>query len=208
MKTLNDFENYLNKIKEMAAKEGYDSLDDTYVRHLKARYFNEPVVIGETDRVVLRELKILDLDGIYTFEDAAKEPVLSSFIKETRAVSKEHLESYIQNMYPLYDYGIWAVVRKSTGKIIGLCGLGQTEVNGEMCTDLGYYICPKCRNMGFAKECIEIVLDYAKNYLEFTRIYAIIKEENRISQGILREFAFEYQNRYKEHMVYQKILME
>ena len=35
-------------------------------------------------------------------------------------------------------------------------------------------------------------LDYVKNYLEFPCIYAIIKEENRISKGVLRKFGFEY----------------
>ena len=208
MRTEKDFEQYLENIRRMAAEEGYDSLDEIYVKHLKARFLGQDVVIGRGSRIVLREMKMSDLEAFYGFADASEEAVLRSFLKDSVSESEEYLAAYISNMYPMYDYGIWAVIRKSTGEIIGLCGLGQTEVNGEMCTDLGYYICPKCRNMGFAKECIEIVLDYAKNYLEFTRIYAIIKEENRISQGILREFGFKYQNRYKEHMVYQKILME
>ena len=35
---MKDFEKYLNEIKKMALEEGYDSLDETYVEHLKARY--------------------------------------------------------------------------------------------------------------------------------------------------------------------------
>ncbi len=189
---MKDFNTYLSEIKRVALEEGYDSLDETYVEHLRARFFGEDVIIGKTERLTLREMKISDLETFYGFQDAQKEPVLRAFIKETKAQSEEYLRAYIAHAYPMFDYGIWTVLLTDSNEIIGLCGLGQTDVFGESCTDLGYYICPKCRNQGFATECIEFVLDYAKNYLEFPDIYAIIKEENRISKGILRKFGFKY----------------
>jgi ribosomal-protein-alanine N-acetyltransferase len=190
MKTEKDFLEYLNQIKRMAAEEGYDALDETFVEHQRARYFGTPVVIGQSERVLLREIVLSDLEEIYEFADAQEEPVLQAFIKESYQASEKYLKDYIENMYPLYDYGVWAVVEKDSEKLIGLCGLGQANLQGEYCTDLGYYICPKCRKQGLASESIEIVLDYVKNYLEFSVIYAIIKEENRISKGILRKFDF------------------
>ena len=208
MKTEKEFENYLNNIKWAALEEGFDSLDETYVEHLRARYFEKDVIIGRTSRTILRELKMEDLEALYEFEDAVNEPVLQAFIKEDKKTSEIYLHAYIQNMYPMYDYGIWAVEEKESGRLIGLCGLGQSEVKGEFCTDLGYYICPKWRNQGIAAECIEFVLDYVKNYLEFPYIYAIIKEENRISKGILRKFGFEFQEKYEEDLIYQKNLKE
>lgn len=192
MKTEKEFLEYLKTIENIAKEEGFESLDETYKAHLRARYFGEDVVIGQSERILLREMKMSDLEAFYSFSDAGEEPVLQAFIKETYAESARHLKAYIENMYPMYDYGIWAVERIDNGEVIGLCGLGQAEVKGEFCTDLGYYICPKWRKRGFAYESIEIVLDYVKNYLEFPYIYAIIKEENRISKGILRKFGFEY----------------
>ena len=191
MKTEKDYLEYLATIEQMAKEEGFDSLDETYKNHLRARFFGEDVVIGLSERIILRELKMSDLEAVYAFEDAREESVLQGFIKESYEASAKHLQAYIENMYPMYDYGIWAVVSRECGELIGLCGLGQAEVKGEYCTDLGYYICPKWRKQGFACESIEIVLDYVKNYLEFLWIYAIIKEENRISKGILRKFGFE-----------------
>lgn len=209
---MKNFEQYLCEIKKIAEEEGYTSLDETYVEHLKSRYFGESVIIGERDRIILRELKLTDVDGFYEFEDADTEEVLCSFVKESKEASKMHLKAYVQNMYPLYDYGIWAVELKNTKELIGLCGLGQTEIKGEYFTDLGYYICPKWRNQGIAGECVEIVLDYAKNYLEFPCIYAIIKEENRISKGILRKFGFQFTESWEKPegkiCVYRKDLLE
>ena len=193
MKTEKEFLEYLKTIENIAKEEGFESLDETYKAHLRARYFGEDVIIGQTERILLREMKMSDLEAFYSFSDAGDEPVLQAFLKGTYAESEKNLKAYIENMYPMYDYGIWAVESIDDGEVIGLCGLGQAEVKGEFCTDLGYYICPKWRKRRFAYESIEIVLDYVKNYLEFPCIYAIIKEENRISKGILRKFGFVYQ---------------
>lgn len=190
MKTEKDFLEYLKTIENIAKEEGFEYLDETYKAHLRARYFGENVVIGRSERVLLREMKMSDLEAFYSFSNAGDEPVLQAFLKETYAESENNLKAYIENMYPMYDYGIWVVESIDDGEVIGLCGLGQAEVKGEFCTDLGYYICPKWRKRRFAYESIEIVLDYVKNYLEFSWIYAIIKEENRISEGILRKFGF------------------
>lgn len=205
---MKDFESYLETIKQMAAEEGYDSLDETYVEHLRARYFGEDVIIGRSKRVILRELKESDLKVFLRLPDAAKEPSLEAFIKDSYEESLHAMKSYITTMYPLYDYGIWAVESVCDGSFLGLCGIGNREVNGKNYTDLGYYICPGYRRQGLATECIEIVLDYAKKYLEFSVIYAIIKEENRISEGILFKFGFEAIGKHENIRVYQKKLGE
>jgi len=210
MKTEKDFLEYLKTIEQIAREEGYDSLNKIYVGHLRCRFLGQDVVIGKSERVCLREMKECDLEAFYRFSDAAKEPVLKAFLKETREQSEIHLRDYIAHMYPMFDYGIWTVERICDGRIIGLCGLGRIEIDGSECTDLGYYICPECRNQGFAAECIEIVLDYAKNYLEIPLLYAVTKEENRISAGILQKFGFQYQKSYEESKerfsLYQKQL--
>lgn len=205
---MNDFKSYLDTIKKMAMEEGYDSLDETYVEHLRARYFGEDVMIGKSSRVLLRELKESDLQVLYYLQDSGKEPSLEAFVKDSYEESLEALKSYIDTMYPLYDYGIWAAESVSDGSLLGLCGIGDREVNGKKYTNLGYYICPPYRRQGFATECIQIVLDYAKKYLEFSVIYAIIKEENRISEDILCKFGFHIMEKHQNVRVYQKELGE
>lgn len=207
-----EFLKVLEEIRKIAAMEGYDSLDETYVEHLKCRFFGTPVVIGRGAGVLLRELQMSDLESLNSFADRGEEPVLTAFLRETKEETREYLAAYIETMYPFYDYGIWAVERLSDSRVIGLCGLGRTRTEGIGDAELGYYICPECRNQGFASESVEIVLDYVKNYLEISVICAIIKEENRISQGVLRKFGFEYQRRYEKsgekRIVYQKIMSE
>lgn len=185
-----DFETYLEAIRGYAAEEGFETLDETYVEHLKCRYFGREVVIGRSERILLREIKMSDLESFYAFSDAGEEPVLKAFLKDSPEASRKHLQDYISHMYPLYDYGIWTVERLRDGEIIGLCGFGRSLIGGEECTDLGYYICPEFRRQGLAAECIEIALDYGERYLGFHGIYATVRKENGISQGILQRFGF------------------
>ena len=59
-KTLEAFEKYLEELKTIAREEGYDTLDEQFVERLRARYFGQDVVIGQTARVTLREMKMTD----------------------------------------------------------------------------------------------------------------------------------------------------
>ncbi len=212
MKTEQDYLEYLKKIEQIAREEGCDSLNEIYTEHLRCRFFCQDVVIAKSENVCLREIKETDLEAFYSFSDAQTEPVLKAFLKETREESEIYLRDYITHMYPMFDYGIWTAERTCDGKIIGLCGLGRVVIDGMECTDLGYYICPECRNRGFAGECIEMALDYAKNYLEIPRIYAVIGEENKISGKVLHKFGFQYQKGYEESggklLIFQKNLQK
>ena len=67
---MKNFEAYLETIQKIAKEEGYDSLDETYVERLRARFFCEDVIIGKTKRLLLREMKLSDLEAFYDFEDA------------------------------------------------------------------------------------------------------------------------------------------
>ena len=209
-RTTKDFEEYIDMLEKMVAEEGFEGLDETFVKHLECRYFGQEVVIGESARISLREMKMSDLEAFYAFEDAFSEPILGAFLKKTKAESEAHLQAYMEHMYPLYDYGMWSVVEKETEAIIGICGLGHNDCLEAECTDLGYYICPKWRKKGIATECIEIVLDYAENYLELPRVYAMAEEKNTVSQNILCKFGFEFLKKLESTdgsiAVYQKEL--
>ena len=127
-KSQKDFIKYLSAIQQMAAQEGFNSLYETYVEHLRARFFGEAVIIGEARRVILREIKESDLEALYEFEGASLETILEAFLKESYEASKSYLQAYIDHMYPMYDYGIWAVELKETGEMIGdLFDLSQPE---------------------------------------------------------------------------------
>lgn len=186
-----EFECYLESIRQAAFAEGFDSLDETFVRHLKERFWGEDVVVCCAERFVLREMKMSDLEKLYCFPDAESERVLAVFLRENRQAAKEFLKNYIASMYPMYDFGIWAVEKRSSKALIGLCGLGLQRIHGEDWVDLGYYIAPSFRKQGYASEAVALAIDYAKNYLQLDRICAIVREDNIISVKVLEKTGFE-----------------
>ena len=211
MRTEKEFLEYLNTIKQMAAEEGYDSLDETYVSHVRARFFGEDVVAARSGRILLREMKMSDLEAFYGFSDAEREPVLKAFLKETKQETVEHLKSYIDTFYPLNDYGFWSILDVEHGEIIGICGLGQAELENEddtqtVVTDIGYYIRPESRRQGYAMEAVSLALEYARDYLELSEVYALVEAGNVTSENLLKKAGFLPYDAVKEKLGTRKIL--
>ena len=62
---------------------------------------------------------------------------------------KEYQRSYINYMYRLYGYGMWVVIEKATGKLIGRVGIENREAcDGE--PELGYMIVVSYQRKGYA----------------------------------------------------------
>ena len=93
---------------------------------------------------------------------------------------KAYTQSYYQNVYCFYGFGIWLLERKTDGELLGRAGLEVNE-NGEFV--LGYMLAAKYQHQGYAYEACQGILEYAHEYLELEpeEIIACIEPENRAS---------------------------
>lgn len=82
----------------------------------------------------------------------------------------------------------WAVVEKSSGKIIGSCGFAYTHGMPE--PELGYLFGRDVWGKGFATEAAKASLDYGFEKLGFREIIAITDLENTASQRVLEKIGF------------------
>ncbi len=105
---------------------------------------------------------------------------------------KEKLLSYIENRYPFYEYGMWTVLDKESGKVIGRAGIEERVVNGEEKTELGYMLYHLYRRNGIGTEICQAILDYAKTVLYIEEIHAFTHLENVISQELLTKLGFQF----------------
>ena len=102
-------------------------------------------------------------------------------------------ESYVEHMYRFYDFGMYALEEKETGKIIGHVGLGLTEnASGDPMVTLGYVIASKYRKRGIAYKACTKILTYAKNSLELEQIYIQVHPENMPSIALGRRLEKEF----------------
>lgn len=159
-----------------------------FLERVYQRYYGLSVVIIETERLCIREIKKSDTDALfrlYQCRDVQREV-------EQAGLSREELflfiEKYIQTRYPLYDYGMWIVEEKETGNFVGEAGIEEDmrlvwkEGDREgICLEAGYAICPEFRRKGYATEALTGILAYIKEKKEvflFKRVSCYIRPEN------------------------------
>lgn len=171
--------------------EGLEEADRMFLERVYERKHGIPWTIVTTERCIVREITLNDLDGLFALY-AGKgmteylEP-LYEYEKE-----KEYQKSYINYMYRLYGYGMWVVIEKKTGKLIGRVGIENREAcDGE--PELGYMIDVSYQKNGYATEVCLAVIDYAWDFLEFDKLNCLIQKGNTASECLAEKLGFTFQ---------------
>ena len=163
------------------AVESLAELDIEYLERVRRRYNHIPWDIGETDRCLIRELSLSDLPALYELYD---KPGMTDYVEPLYdyETELEYQKAYIENMYGFYEYGMWLVFSKETGKLIGRAGLEHDE--------LGYMIAPELWNQGYATEVCRFIIDYARENTDFEELYCRIDERNEASVRLAKKLGF------------------
>lgn len=163
------------------AVESLAELDIEYLERVRRRYNHIPWDIGETERCLIRELSLSDIPALYELYD---KPGMTDYVEPLYdyETELEYQKAYIENMYGFYEYGMWLVFSKETGKLIGRAGLEHDE--------LGYMIAPELWNQGYATEVCRFIIDYARENTDFEELYCRIDERNTASVRLAKKLGF------------------
>ena len=163
------------------AVESLAELDIEYLERVRRRYNHIPWDIGETDRCLIRELSLSDLPALYELYD---KPGMTDFVEPLYdyETELEYQKAYIENMYGFYEYGMWLVFSKGTGKLIGRAGLEHN--------DFGYMLAPDLWTPGYATEVCRFIIDYACENTDFEELYCRIDERNTASVRLAQKLGF------------------
>ncbi len=80
--------------------------------------------------------------------------------------------------YDIFGFGLWAVVLKETGGMIGDCGLTMQNIDGNILPEIGYHIAKKYQRKGYAKEAAGVVRDWTFANTPFKAVYSYMKKDN------------------------------
>jgi len=161
--------------------------DVEVLKRVYERYHKQRVVILETERLCIREMSESDTDNLYHlyhYQDVSKEVSEASLDREELT---EFIRSYQKMRYPMYDYGLWILEEKETGRLVGEAGLEEDchskvrQKESGIWLEAGYVICPKFRHRGYAAEALQAIVKFAqmgKEYYGFERINCYIRPEN------------------------------
>jgi [ribosomal protein S5]-alanine N-acetyltransferase len=141
--------------------------------------------IIETGRLTLRPMIAEDVDPMLAiFTDP---PVMAAF--SLTSFSRPQMEEWVQRNLEhqeKYGYGLFSVILKSNGQLIGDCGLEQMEAEGHKFVELGYDFHSNYWHHGYATEAAIAVRDYSFNELNLTAISSIIRTGNEPSKRVAK----------------------
>jgi RimJ/RimL family protein N-acetyltransferase len=150
-------------------------------------------LIAETPRLLLRHFDVADADALrHVFGD----PAVMHFGPgvQTPQWLDEWLRTWIDRRYAAWGFGMWAVVEKSSGAVIGYCGL--TQFNNPCAPDdveLGYRLARAHWGQGYATEAATATRDHAFAALALPRIIAMIDPRNTASLRVAAKLGMRYE---------------
>jgi RimJ/RimL family protein N-acetyltransferase len=83
-----------------------------------------------------------------------------------------------------HGYGLFSVILKASGLLIGDCGLERMDVDGVPAVELGYDFRSDYWSQGYATEAASAVRDYAFQHLRLPRLISLIRVGNLPSQRV------------------------
>ena len=187
--------------------DSFEDIDTEFLIRLFKHKNKIPCLIAETKRTVIRELCAQDIDEVIKI---SREEHILKFVEDGRVPEeeqKEKLLAYIDNIYSFYDYGIWGIFDRADGSLIGLISLDLLTDTEEAEYETGFFIRKERLGRGFAKEAIEMVVNYAKNKLSASELIAITDYENVPARALLEKCGFTEAGR-NDKMMYVKRLEE
>ena len=134
----------------------------------------------ETERLLLRPMTIDDIDPLLrVFTDPA---VMQSF--GGQLFDREQMEQWVRRNLSHQDrhgYGLFSVVLREDGVIVGDCGLEHMDIDGVAEVEVGYDFRSDYWGRGLATEAATAVRDHAFHDLGVERLISLIRPDNSAS---------------------------
>ena len=186
------------------AVEAPQELEADFYDKIYRRDAGIPWEIAETKRCIIRETTVDDVDSfVKIYQDPGITRYTDAFCIEPQK-EREHVKEYIEKVYEFFGFGVWTVLWKETGEVIGRVGFEQPYAGeaGKAAGDdeddgdddellaLGYMIARPWQGKGIAKEACKAALDYARGELEVSKVQVVIHAENQPSLQLAERLGF------------------
>lgn len=165
-----------------------EDLSFAFLEKVYQRLSGLPWTVIHTKRCALREMTVEDVDRFYEIYSVPSITYYMEPLYENPEDEKKYTSEYIRQIYGFYGYGLWSVVLRDSGEVIGRAGLSWRE--GFDIPELGFVIAVPHQRKGYAFEVCGEILTYGKNTLGFKEIQALIKEGNKASVGLCEKLGF------------------
>jgi ribosomal-protein-alanine N-acetyltransferase len=132
--------------------------------------------ILETSRLLLREFLSEDADALALV--LSDPETMQYYPAPYDRAGVERWIAHNRERYKKDGVGLWAMLLKSTGELIGDCGIIRQEVEGDHLYEIGYHLRRDFWGQGLATEAARACRDWAFANLKADRLISLIRPEN------------------------------
>lgn len=177
----------------MAVISSFEELSPAFFLQIYHHFHGIPLMITETERLVIRESCMDDFEKLYQISREEDNDRYTETMTEDYDQEREKFQAYITHAYTYYGFGLWTVLEKTTGEILGRCGLSAVSdgYSPEGRVELGYLIGHDYRGEGYALEACSGILKLNDKI----PIYAVIHRDNLPSVRLAERLGFQFQVR-------------
>ena len=137
-------------------------------------------MILETERLILREMDQNDFNSLYAV--LADSDIMEHYPYTFDEVRVRNWISRNMERYQKDGFGLWAVILKETGEMIGDCGITMQNIHDHLLPEIGYHIRKDQQRKGYASEAAAACISLAFEIHHFPAVYSYMKYTNIASQ--------------------------
>ncbi|MCI9572093.1 MAG: GNAT family N-acetyltransferase [Lachnospiraceae bacterium] len=170
------------------AVEDPEDLEAEYVERVYRRLKGLPWNILGTARCLIRETVPGDVDAFYQIYS---HPAITEYMEGLYPdveEERQYVRDYIEKVYTFFGFGVWTVVERESGDVIGRAGFSYREGFDE--PELGFIIGVPWQRRGYAEEVCRAVLAYGWSALEFEQVQALVEPGNVPSIKLCEKLGF------------------
>ncbi len=138
-----------------------------------------------TERLYMRKLRNDDVDSYY---EIMKKDEVGTWLGISRGKTYDETKLSIDKFSKHWEekgYGVWAIIDKQSGELLGHCGLNFLKETKEV--EILYAFDPKFWGNGYATECAIKALQYGFEKAKLDRIIGLVKPHNIRSSNVIKK---------------------
>lgn len=165
-------------------------------------------MILATERLILRELTDTDLPALRAI---LHDPVTMTAYEG--AFNDDESLAWLRRMQQRYaddGFALWAACLRTTGEMIGQCGITRQRIEDDEVIEVGYLFQRAHWHRGYATEAARACRDWAFQALEIDELYAKVRSTNvasmnvaiRLGMTVRRTFTTHYRGVDMPHLAF------
>lgn len=155
----------------------------------------------ETEHLIIRKLALSDAKDCFAITSDLR--VLKMMVALPVHKTLEETEQYLADIIAQYEQDKnewWAVVEKTSDKVIGFCGFVDYKVQFKR-VELGYMLAYDSWGKGYATEACKTNINFGFSQMNLNRIEATVDPENIPSVRVLEKLGMQYEGLLQKRVI-------